>query len=150
VLRPRPSRGSAPRLWLELLEDRTLLSFGFGWAFNVGGIDQDAGTGITTDGSGSVYVTGWLLSSTVNFDPNHTNPGNPNNTLTNPNPGTVNLQFVAKYTSSQTFQWVTPLGGGNEGSKIALDGAGHVYVAYLDGSNNTHLAQLDAATGTPG
>jgi hypothetical protein len=127
-----------------------LPSFGFGWAFNVGGTDQDAGTGITPDGSGNLYVTGWFLSSTVNFDPNHTNPNNPNNTLTNPNPGTVDLQFIAKYTSSKTFEWVTLLGRGNEASgDIALDSAGHAYVGYVDESNNTsHVAQLNASSGS--
>src|SRR5262249_40064528 len=105
--RPRPN---ADRLGLEPLEDRTLPSFGFGWAFNVGGTDQDVGKGITTDTSGNLYVTGWFLSGKVNFDPNHTNPSNPNNTLTNPNPDAMDVQFVAKYSSSQIFQWVTLLG----------------------------------------
>src|SRR6516165_9962977 len=95
---------TARRLWLEPLEDRTLPSFGFGWAFHVGGPNQDAGWGITTDTSGNLYVTGYI-QSTVNFDPNHTNPSNPNNTLTDPNPGS-GVRFVAKYTSTSTFQWV--------------------------------------------
>jgi hypothetical protein len=98
-------------------------------------------------------LTGWFLSSTVNFDPNHTNPGNPNNTLTDPSPGTMDLQFVAKYTSSSTFQWVTLLGRGNEFSgTIAVDVAARaVYVAYVDESNNnTHVAKLDAGSGTIG
>jgi hypothetical protein len=72
--RPAPSRPTARLLGPEPLEDRTLLSFGFGWAFNVGGPGQDAATGITTDSSGDLYVTGWFMSSTVNFDPNNTNP----------------------------------------------------------------------------
>jgi hypothetical protein len=127
-----------------------LPSFGFGWAFNVGGTGQDVGKSITTDTSGDLYLTGWYLSSTVNFDPNHTNPNNPNNTLTNPNSGGVDLQFAAKYTSSKTFQWATLLGRGNEFSgDIAVDGAGNVYVAFVDESNNyTHVAKLDAGSGT--
>jgi hypothetical protein len=132
-------------LQVERLEDRTLPSFGFGWAFNVGGTSHEAGTGITTDTSGNLYVTGWSLSSSVNFDPNHTNPNNPNNTLTNP--GGMDLQFVAKYTSSKTFEWVTLLGTSNELSgNSAVDGAGNVYVAWADDS--THVAQLDAGSGT--
>src|SRR5262249_13107460 len=102
------SRPTTVRLWLEPLEDRRLPSIGLGWAFNVGGTGippgHSAGTAITTDTSGNVYVSGWFLSETVNFDPNNTNPNNPNNTLTNPNPGTSALEFVAKYTSNQTFQ----------------------------------------------
>src|SRR6516162_9474966 len=72
------NRNVEPRLQVERLEDRTLPSFGFGWAFNVGGTSHEAGTGITTDTSGNLYVTGWSLSNSVNFDPNHTNPNNPN------------------------------------------------------------------------
>ena len=114
---PARSRPTACRLWLEPLEDRTLPSFGFGWAFNVGDPNPDAGTGITTDASRNVYVTGSFAGSTVNFDPNHTNPSNPNNTLTNPNPGSGDLKFVAKYTSSSTFQWVMGLGMGDRAGK---------------------------------
>jgi hypothetical protein len=136
---------TARRLWLEPLEDRTLPSFGFGWAFHVGGTDHDMGTGITTDSSGNVYVTGWSLSSSANFDPN--NPSNPNNTLTNANPGTTNLRFVAKYTSNKTFQWVTGLGAGNESSgSITVDGAGNVFVA--DVNNVTDIFKLGAGNGT--
>jgi hypothetical protein len=138
-------------LWLEPLENRTLPSFGFGWAFSVGGTGQDVGKAITTDGSGNLYVTGWFLSSTVNFDPNHTNPSNPNNTLPNANPGTSNLQFIAKYTSNKTFQWVTNLGTSNEFSgAIAIDGAGNVYAAHVDPSTNntTNAFKLDASSGT--
>lgn len=150
--RTRPGRSERTAgLWVEPLEDRTLLSFGLAWAFNVGGTGQDQGTGITTDSSGSVYVTGWSLSDVFNFDPNNTNPNNPNNTLTNPNPGNDNLQFVAKYSSDQTFQWVTLLGTSNEFSgSIALDGAGNVYVAYVDESNNSMVAKVDAASDTLG
>jgi hypothetical protein len=54
---------TAHRLLIEPLEDRTLLSFGFGWAFNFGGTNQDVGNRITTDTSGNLYVAGWFLSS---------------------------------------------------------------------------------------
>jgi hypothetical protein len=144
------SRPTARRLWFEPLEDRTLPSFGFGWAFNVGGTAPDSGYGITTDASRNVYVTGYIgRSSRVNFDPNHTNPSNPNNTLTNP-AGTGGLRFVAKYTSTSTFQWVTGLGMITGRGRIAVDGAGNVYVANGDPSNNnaTDVFKLDAASGT--
>ncbi len=153
--RPRPDRRpaspqAAARLRLERLEDRALPSFGFGWASKVGGTSAEQGKGIAVDASGNLYVTGWFVSGSVNFDPNNTNPANPNNTLTDPNPGTADLQFVAKYTADQTFQWVTLLGRGNEASgKVAVDGAGNVYAAYADETDNaTHVARLDAGSGT--
>jgi hypothetical protein len=142
----RRSQSTGCRLWLEPLEDRTLPSFGFGWAFNVGGPFADEGFRITTDASRNVYVTGYI-ESTVNFDPNHTNPSNPNNTLTYP--GSGNLEFVAKYTSTSTFQWVTGLGISTERGSITVDGAGNVYVAGGDPSNNNAMDvfSLDAASG---
>jgi hypothetical protein len=155
LTRPRPCRRpglpqrAAARLRLEALEGRALPSFGFGWAFGVGGTDNDAGNAVTADASGNLYVTGWFLSSTVNFDPSNTNSNNPNNTLTNPNPGNIDLQFVAKYAPDKTFQWVTLLGRSNEfAGSIAVDGVGNVYAAYVNGGNNTtHGAMLDAGSG---
>jgi hypothetical protein len=119
---------------------------GFGWAFHVGSTNHDAGSGITTDSASNLYVIGWFSSSTVNFDPNDTNPNNSINTLTNPG---GDAEFIAKYTSNKTFQWVTLLGRGNEeAGNSAVDGAGNVYVGYVDESNNnTHVAQLDAGNG---
>jgi hypothetical protein len=143
---PARSRATTCRLWLEPLEDRTLPSLGFGWAFHVGGTNADAGNGITTDSAGNLYVTGSFSPSTVNFDPNDTNPNNPNNTLTDPG---GDDEFIAKYTSNKTFQWVTLLGRGTLApANSAVDGAGNVYVGYVDESNsNTHVAQLDAGSG---
>jgi outer membrane protein assembly factor BamB len=145
-------RSSARRLCLEPLEDRRLPSLGLGWAFNVGGTGQDAGTGITTDTADNVYVSGWFISETVNFDPNNTNPNNANNTLTNPTPGVSAQEFVEKYTSNQTFQWVTLLGTETGRSNLVVDGAGNLYVAYVDGSdnNNAQLVKLNAADGSIG
>jgi hypothetical protein len=119
---------------------------GFGWAFHVGGTNHDAGNAITTDSSGSLYVTGWFTSSTVNFDPN--NPSNAYNTLTNP--GSVQLQFIAKYSSNMTFQWVTGLGTSNwtTSGSIAVDAAGHVYVVDPGTNGATNVFQLDANSGT--
>ncbi len=125
-------RTKARRPWtptIEVLEDRTLLSLSFGSAFRVGGsMINDSGNGITVDAAGNTYVTG-SFSGTVDFDPG---------------PGTLNLTtaggqncFVAKFTAGDTLAWAKRMGGvGHDApGKVALDGAGNVYVS--GGFNST-------------
>ena len=69
--RPRLTRR---QLGIEQLEDRTLLSLGFGWSFNVGGPNVDEGFGIATDAQGKVYVTGYFTGPNVNFAPPNSTP----------------------------------------------------------------------------
>jgi hypothetical protein len=124
------------RLRLETLEDRALPSFGFGWAFNVGGPDQDAGISTATDAAGNVYVSGYF-SGTVDFDPG---PGT--SSLTGSPYGT----FVAKYRPDGTFQWARDLGPSNESSAVAVQGA-NVYVAFVGSAGDTEVTALDAPSG---
>jgi hypothetical protein len=120
-------------------------SFGLGWAFHVGGPTADHGEGIATDGAGNLYVSGWF-NGTANFDPNGTNPGNPNNTLTAAAGSYTG--FAAKYAAADgRFQWVTQLGPVYSKSGIAVHGS-DVYVLASNGSESTtSVSRLDAATG---
>jgi len=91
------------------------------WAKSVGGSQADNGTGITSDASGNVLVTGYFSSPTIVFD---------SVTLTNLSTDTSFNMFVVKYTSSGNFLWVRQ-GIGNDvlANGIAVDGLGNCYVA---------------------
>jgi hypothetical protein len=139
-------RPGTARLRLQSLEDRTMPSFGFGSAFNVGNTGSDFGFGIALDGSANSYVTGYY-NGTVNFDPNNTNPSS-THVLTAS--GTSGASFVAKYLADGTFQWATDLGpvtGACE--SVAVQGS-NVYVGYVIGTSggDTYVSKLDAGTGT--
>src|SRR5258708_5899731 len=59
------------KLYAELLEDRTLPSGDFGFAFALGDTKSDEGRAITCDSAGNIYVTGGF-TGTVNFNPGGT------------------------------------------------------------------------------
>jgi hypothetical protein len=138
--RPALAQRGTTRLRLEHLEDRTLPSFGFGWAFNVGGSNDDGGRGIATDGQGNVYVAGMTNGTNVNFDPLNPSPS-PSAYLSGFS------GFAAKYSSNGSLLWATPVGQYPTfwGSAIAVQGS-NVYVTY-EGTSSA-VAKLDAASGT--
>jgi len=93
----------------------------FKWARTWGGSDWDEGFGVAVDGSGNVYVSGYLRG-TVDFDPgsgvdNHTSNG-------------TRDVFLSKFDSSGDFEWARTWGGSDwdEGCGVAVDGSGNVYV----------------------
>jgi hypothetical protein len=148
--RPRRCPAAAQRgttwLRLEQLEDRTLPSFGFGWAFHVGGTTGglEAGRGIATDGQGNVYVSGSFSGTNVNFDPLNSSP------LPSAYLSGSDTTFAAKYSSNGLLQWVTPLqalSGWFLASDIAVQGS-NVYVTGGAGGPADAVAKLDAASGT--
>ena len=91
---------------------------------------SDTATGITSDSSGNVYVTGYTEGSIDN----HTNAGQ-------------NDLFVVKYDSSGAKQWTKQLGTASNdiASGIATDSSGNVYVTgNTDGAlDNNTSAGLD-------
>jgi hypothetical protein len=90
------------------------------WAKRAGGTDDDLGYSVSTDASGDVYVMGSFYSSTITFG---------TTILTNANAGGADI-FIAKYDAAGTLLWAKLAGGtsGDEGSSIATDASGNVYV----------------------
>lgn len=101
----------------------------FVWAKNIGGSSSDFGTGITTDASGNVYITGSFISSTMDVDPG---PG----TATLNSNGTRDV-FVLKLDANGNYAWGTSFGGSSldQGHDISLDNNGNVYTTgYYNGT----------------
>jgi hypothetical protein len=99
------------------------------WVDGLGGTDIDQANSIAADATGNLYVTG-LFASTLNFNP----AGNA--TLT---AGGFEDAFLLKLNSAGQFGWVKDLATINfnaaQGTGVALDATGHVFVAgYFSGT----------------
>jgi len=94
----------------------------FIWAKSAGGISQDYGRGIATDGAGNSVVTGYF-ESTVTFGAGEANETSLTST------GSTDI-FVAKYNSNSALLWAKNVGGtaGDRGYAVATDGAGNSVV----------------------
>ena len=99
----------------------------FQWVRTWGGQGTDDATGtVVVDGSNNVYVTGRFASVNCDFNPD------PVITDTHSSNGAgVFDAFLSKFDSNGTFQWAKTWGGSgaDEATGLAVDGAGHVYVA---------------------
>lgn len=101
----------------------------FIWGFSTGGALYDAAWYLTTDASSNVIICGYYQSAGIDFD-----PGAGSTTL--PFAGGTSLTmygdgFVAKYSSTGTFQWAKQLGGPTVYDvtlSLDTDPAGNVYV----------------------
>jgi len=99
----------------------------YGWAERIGGTSVDMAYGLTSDGSGNLYVTGTFQGST-DFDPG------PGEAVRTSNDNSRDI-FVAKYTSNGALVWVKTYGGTatDYGLDIAVDGSSNIYVTgYFD------------------
>jgi len=93
------------------------------WALKLGGTNDDRGGGIAVDAQHNVYVTGYFEST--NFYVGAM-------TLTNRAPSGNSSLFVAKFDSLAHLVWAdSPRQStySSSGSRVAVDGAGNVYVA---------------------
>jgi secreted PhoX family phosphatase len=98
------------------------------WAKNYGGTGGQNIQGITIDGSGTIYITGFFTTSATFGSTTLTAAGSTNSLRTD--------IFTAKLTNSGDVQWAKGAGGsGNETSlDIAVDGNGNSYITgYLTG-----------------
>ena len=108
------------------------------WAIKVGGAGDDRVNRIIVDDNGDVAATG-QFEQTVDFDPGA---------------GTVNKTsagfsdfFIAKYSASGQYQWVTQLGstGIDVGKAITVDASRNVYVTGANVNHGSYFAKLNSS-----
>ena len=122
------------------------------WATRIGGTGVDIGRGISVDGSGNSYMTGFYNSSPVTI---YNSDGTTFGTLMN---GGSNDTYIVNYNTSGTAQWATHVGGTDvdEGYGISVDGSGNSYVTgyytsspvTIYNSNGTVFGSLSNAGNT--
>jgi hypothetical protein len=103
----------------------------------IGGMSNESGYGLTVDGAGRAYLTGYTVSSDFPVT-------NGNYTYTSPNcsPSPNTEAFVAKLSpSGANLSYGTFLGGGcfDYGYGVVADTAGHIYVTGYSGSSDFPL-----------
>ncbi len=135
VILPGATSHPAPEIGLVVASyDRTrplLIDPILSYSTYLGGFRSDEGDGIAVDGAGNAYVTGVTASlGGLRITPNavQSQPG-----------GGAFDAFVAKLNASGTaFVYSTYLGGSkaDEGTGIAVDGAGNAYVTGTTESSN--------------
>ncbi len=91
------------------------------WAKSSTGTSTDVGCGVSTDGIGNVYLTGYFNSSLISFD---------SDTITNA--GYWNI-FLTKYDASGNVIWVKSArgDGGDMGYSVSADGSGNVFITGI-------------------
>lgn len=111
------------------------------WAQKAGGVLGDQGNGISVDGSGNVYVTGFFQRAAT-F-------GLAGNQITLTAANDQNDIFVAKYDTNGNLQWVQKAGGTDDdrGQSISIDSAGNSYVTgFFKGTATFGTVTLTAPT----
>jgi len=90
------------------------------WAVKAGGSSTDYGLGIAVDSSGNAYATGYFFG-TATFG---------STSLTSDGTGSAYSIFIAKLSSSGSWQWAVKAGDSSNsamGRGIAVDSSGNVY-----------------------
>lgn len=106
-------------LIIILIAPTASISQSFAWAKRAGLWAYDLGFGIGTDNAGNVYISGKYEQNGASFG--H---------VTVPCVGNHDI-FIAKYSSSGSFQWVRTAGSysGDYAHCLAVDGAGNAYIS---------------------
>jgi len=114
-----------------------------GWAQGAGGTLDDAGTCITADASGYVYLSGFFNSSTMTVS---------GTTLTNAASGFSDI-FIFKYNTSGTLQWAMSAGGStnDQAFGISAGSGGNVYLtgAFSSSTISFGTTSLNNSSGAP-
>ena len=100
------------------------------WAYNIGGSGQEHCPGMTIDGVGNIYVTGFFTGTDIDFDPG-VNIANLSSS------GSADI-FIAKYDKDGFYQWAHAIGGSSQdsGARVAVDDFGNIYITgTIEGSN---------------
>jgi hypothetical protein len=94
------------------------------WANSMGGANLDGGKAVTLDANDNAYITGYFRGP-ADFDPSAGTA-----TLNSAGFGSI---FIAKYDALGNYQWAHGISGtgSDEGSGLALDGNGNLYVTGL-------------------
>ena len=92
------------------------------WAKNVWGDSYDYATGVCTDATGNVFLTGYFQSKTITFG---------STTLTNENDGSISNIFIAKFDSLGNVIDARSAGGtgDDESNAISIDAIGKPHIA---------------------
>ena len=88
------------------------------WAKSEGGTSSEVSTGVCTDASGNVFITGLFFSSTITFG-----------TTTLTNAGSMDI-FIVKYDATGNVLWAKSAGGiyGERGQSVCTDASGNVFI----------------------
>ncbi len=105
------------------------VSGNFQWAWTWGGSLVDSGNGVSVDGPGDIYVTGYFADINVNFNPAGSDIHSSN--------GSYDV-FLSAFNPSGDFQWAGTWGSpeSDVGVGVAADASDDVYVAgYFEGED---------------
>ena len=88
------------------------------WAKSEGGTSSEVSTGVCTDASGNVFITGLFFSPTITFG-----------TTTLTNAGGMDI-FIVKYDATGNVLWAKSAGGvyGERGQSVCTDASGNVFI----------------------
>ena len=88
------------------------------WAKSEGGTSSEISTGVCTDASGNVFITGLFFSRTITFG-----------TTTLTNAGSMDI-FIVKYDATGNVLWAKSAGGvyGERGQSVCTDASGNVFI----------------------
>jgi len=108
------------------------------WSKTIGGAGYDQGNAIAADGSGNVFVTGYIGAAAAGVDFG-------GGALVSA--GLYDV-FLAKYTASGAFQWAKRFGGSgtDTGMAVATDSSGNVYITgSFEGTTNFGGSNLSSS-----
>ncbi|MFI5140837.1 MAG: T9SS type A sorting domain-containing protein [Bacteroidia bacterium] len=126
--------GNGPYMYLAKYDSCGTLQ----WAKQAGGNGGTNPTGIATDATGNVYVTGYFTADTINFGAFKT----PNSSFHN--------AFLVKYNSSGIAQWAKQGTGNqvNEANAISVDASNNIYITGGFASTAINFGSNSATNGT--